>query len=142
SEKEVFYSLDKLEKDFIFNNSHADIEVKEEKLALKKVYETLAAKSTQIDSTLEAHVKALEIRALQDLEKLEKKLLKAEKRNNDTEIRQVRKLKAALFPHSHLQERIENFMPYYASYGSYFLKMVYDASLTLEQNFVVVNLQD
>ena len=55
--------------------------------------------------------------ALKALQELEKKLLKAEKRKFGDQRRQIHTIKSALFPFDSLQERIENFMPYYAKWG-------------------------
>jgi len=55
------------------------------------------------------------------------------------EKRQLSAVKNALFPNNSLQERVDNFMPYYAKWGKDFLNAIYDHSLTLEQKFVVVS---
>ncbi len=52
---------------------------------------------------------------------------------------QINTIKAALFPADGLQERIENFMPYYAQWGKAFIDCVYRSSPSLEQEFVVLH---
>ena len=42
-----------------------------------------------------------------------------------------------LFPNGSLQERLENFMPYFAQYGPGMLDSLYNQSLTIEQQFTV-----
>src|SRR5690606_36296495 len=95
----------------------------------------------QADKTLIAHVAALRARALAPLEELEKKMLRAEKRRFEAQQRQLHQLCKALFPEDGLQERVENFMPYYARWGRDFLKAVYEHSLTLEQQFGVIMIE-
>ncbi|HEX4852126.1 MAG TPA: bacillithiol biosynthesis BshC [Puia sp.] len=51
-------------------------------------------------------------------------------------------MKSALFPMDSLQERIENFMPYYAIWGRAFIEMIYQHSPALEQHFVVLEESD
>ena len=102
-------------------------------------YDRLKSVAGQVDDTLTTHVAALQTRAIKPLHELEKKLLRAERRKFEIEKRQLAAIKKALFPNNNLQERIDNFMPYYAKWGKDFLKMIYDHSLTLEQRFMVIS---
>ena len=104
-------------------------------------YDHLKQVATRVDRTLEQHVSALHARAVKPLQVLEKKLLRAEKRKFETQQRQVEAISNALFPNGNLQERIENFMPFYARYGRDFLKLIFDHSLTLEQQFTILTLK-
>ena len=101
-------------------------------------YDRLKTVAGQVDDTLTTHVAALQTRAIKPLHELEKKLLRAERRKYEVEKRQLSAVKNALFPNNSLQERVDNFMPYYAKWGKNFLKMILDHSLTLEQKFVVI----
>ena len=80
----------------------------------------------------------LQAKALEPIRVLEKKLLKAEKRKYGDLQRQIHALKAALFPAGGLQERVENFMPWYAQYGPAFLKALYRHSPALDQDFIIL----
>ncbi len=93
-----------------------------------------------IDSTLKDHVDALKTRALKPLHELEKKMLRAEKRKFEEQEQKLHQIKSALFPNNNLQERIDNFMPYYAKYGPAFIDMLYAHSLTLSMEFIVVEM--
>ena len=64
--------------------------------------------------------------------------MKAEKRKFEEQQKQIIQIKSGLFPLENLQERIENFIPYYARWGRDFLKMVYDHSPGLEQEFTLL----
>jgi len=104
-------------------------------------YEKIKGVAHRIDATLAQHVEALQAKALNGLQELEKKLLKAEKRRFDDQRRQIEEIRSALFPQGQLQERIENFMPYYAQWGRSFLDALYQHSLALEQRFTVLEEQ-
>ena len=106
----------------------------------KKLYGELKDISAKVDVTLAAHVSALETTALKKLEALEKKLLRAEKRKFTDHQRQIRTIREALFPNNTLQERVENFMPYYAKWGREFLKLMYDHSTPLQDGFVIISM--
>jgi bacillithiol synthase len=65
-------------------------------------------------------------------------MLRAEKRKYEDEQRQIHSIKTALFPLNGLQERVDNFMPYYAKWGSAFITMLLTHSLPLQQQFVLL----
>ena len=111
-----------------------------EKAELSLFYNKLLSTATKIDASLSDHVKALEAQHLRRLDELEKKMLRAEKRKHDAELRQLQKLKDQLFPNNGLQERVENFASFYAHYGDNWMKAIYDCSLGLEQQFCIARL--
>ena len=50
----------------------------------------------------------------------------------------MNKIFSSLFPNDSLQERTENFMIFYSKWGDDFFKILYNASLNLEQEFCIV----
>jgi bacillithiol biosynthesis cysteine-adding enzyme BshC len=110
-----------------------------EKQQIKEVYDEVKNAVQQIDDTLKPHTEALYVKALKGLDALEKKMLKAEKAKFETQQRQIKKLKSLLFPHGGLQERVENFMPYYSRYGKDFISILYENSLVFQQLFCVLS---
>jgi bacillithiol biosynthesis cysteine-adding enzyme BshC len=103
-----------------------------------QLYEAIKKQATAVDITLEKHVESLKLRSIHRLQELEKKMLRAEKRKYADQQRQIHTIKEALFPNNGLQERVENFMGYYAKWGDDFFKEIYKHSLALEQEFVVI----
>ncbi len=106
--------------------------------ALEQLYEEFKKQATAIDSSLEKHVDALKTKTVYRLQELEKKMLRAEKRKFTDQQRQIHTIKEGLFPGNGLQERKENVSYYYAKWGKDFIKQLYNASLALEQEFVVL----
>jgi bacillithiol biosynthesis cysteine-adding enzyme BshC len=135
---EFFKSEQLLLTELVTRNKNGQLKLANEMDAAVQLYAQVKNKAAGIDKTLQQHVEALQARALKPLQELEKKLLRAEKRKYETEQRQIHVIKSALFPHEGLQERIENFMPYYAKWGTDFFTLLYNHSLTLEQEFVVL----
>lgn len=105
---------------------------------LESLYESFKKQAGAIDISLEKHVESLKIKTVFRLKELEKKMLRAEKRKFSDQQRQIYAVKAALFPGNGLQERTENISYYYARWGSDFLRQLYNESLTLEQEFVIL----
>ena len=105
----------------------------------EQLYDTIKKHVAAIDSTLSQHVDALKTQSLLKLQELEKKMLRAEKRKFSDQQRQIHAVKEKLFPSNGLQERFDNFMSYYAKWGKNFLEQLYESSLALEQEFVIVS---
>ncbi len=119
-------------------DSEVQLSLQKEKQEIQAFYTGLRKTAGAVDATLQPHTEALEKQALRKIEALEKKMLRAEKKKFEAQQRQLHKLRFQLFPHDNLQERIENFMPFYAKWGKDFIKTIYDNSLGLEQEFVVL----
>lgn len=135
---DVFRGADDLANALVLRDSTNTLNLTEEITAANDYYERLKSLTRPVDPTLEQHVIALQARALEPIRTLEKKLLKAERRKFGDQQRQLIALKAALFPHDNLQERVENFMPWFAALGPAFIHDLYTHSPALEQEFVVL----
>lgn len=122
----------------VLKNSAQRLSLTEEKQSLFSLYEKTEQSAGAVDATLINHVKALYARASSGIEGLEKKLLRSEKRKYEEQKRQLHKLKSSLFPNGVLQERIENFLPYYARSGGVFIDRIYDNSAGLRQEFGIL----
>lgn len=110
---------------------------------LKKVeelYEQIAQLAGSVDITLTNHVAALKVKAVKRLHELEKKMLRAEKRKFEAEQRHLEKVRSALFPQNNLQERVENMSLFYSKYGKGFINILLNHSLSLEQEFAILEL--
>ena len=69
---------------------------------------------------------AQEKKQLNGLEKLEKRLLKAQKRKHSEIVDRITDLKEQLFPKSSLQERQTNFSEFYELYGEELIPLLAD----------------
>ena len=114
------------------------LKLDEEKFQIQQAYYSIKELVKKIDVTLEQHAEALETKTNKRLDAMEKKMLRAEKRKFSDTQNQVSKIISSLFPNDGLQERTENFMLLYSKWGSEFFKILYDNSLTLEQEFCVI----
>ena len=136
--RDIFKSEQVLLNELVKRESQQQVTLLEEVSNADEYYGHLKNIAGNIDETLVTHVSALQTRALKSLLDLEKKLLRAEKKKFDGQNRQIVNIKSALFPQNNLQERIDNFMPYYAKWGKSFINVIFENSLTLEQQFVIL----
>jgi bacillithiol synthase len=136
---DLFRPAEDLISEIVRRESGNALSLEREITEANRYYEALKALARPVDPSLEQHVEALQAKALDPIRTLEKKLLKAEKRKYGDLQRQVHAINAALFPTGGLQERVENFMPWYAQYGPGFLQDLYDHSPALDQDFIILS---
>lgn len=106
------------EKNFLFNHwivthSKHNLTVGPERTTVEDIFLHLKERAEAIDKTLGAFIGAEGKRALNSLEKIERKFLRAEKRLQGDKLRQIEAIKDALFPNGSLQERTDNFLNFY-----------------------------
>lgn len=119
--------------------SSSVLNLTKQKKEFENIYQQVKEIVRVIDTTLDQHTSALETKHLKKLSSLEKKMLRAEKRKFQDQKSQLNKIFSSLFPDDGLQERTENFMLFYSRWGHDFLKIVYEDSLTLEQQFCIIS---
>lgn len=105
---------------------------------LEQLYDNFKKQAAAIDTTLAKHVDNLKIRSFKNLQELEKKMLRAEKRKFESQQKQIQTIKEHLFPGNGLQERKDNISYYYAKWGKGFIQYLLENSLSLEAEFVTL----
>ena len=84
---------------------------------LVNIYKALSEKIGTLENTLKASVDAEMNKTLGGLKALESKVLKAIKAKHENELQQITNLREKLMPNGVLQERADNFIPFYLKYG-------------------------
>lgn len=127
SKTDLFKDIDQLTKEFVSKNASSDVSLKEQEQKLTIMFTELASKVSTVDSTIKASVEAEFQKALNSLKNIESKLIKSEKQKQETNINQIRKLKDKFLPKGFLQERHDNFAPYYLRSGKNFISELKEA---------------
>lgn len=135
---DLFQSTDELMNQLVKRDSSVQVHLSSELRDSAAFYQHLQTLAGKIDSTLVPHVQALEKQLLHRLKELEKKMIRSEKRKFSDQARQLQAIRNMLFPNNSLQERVENFLPYYAQLGPAFIDKIYKESPALEQEFRIV----
>ena len=117
------------DKNFLFNhwtlkNSRTNLTVGAERDTIHKIYSDLKQRAESIDKTLGPFAGAEGTRVINGLERIERKLLHAEKRYHSDKLRQVEAVKDALFPGGSLQERVDNFLNFYQQDKDFLRKLI------------------
>jgi len=137
--EELFIPEQKLINQLVIRETDKKVELNGTLSATEQLYESIKKQAASIDITLEKHVDSLKTTTLHRLKELQKKMFRAEKRKFSDQQRQIHVIKEKLFPGSGLQERVDNILYSYAKWGSSFIKILHQHSLTLEQQFVILS---
>ncbi|UZO79330.1 bacillithiol biosynthesis cysteine-adding enzyme BshC [Aquimarina sp. ERC-38] len=134
STKDLFLKQHELINRMVRKISNIDIDFNPQKQHLQHQFKELYELAEQTDTSFVNAVKAQEIKQLKGLDKLEERLLKAQKRKLKDQVTRLTTLQNELFPNQNLQERIVNFSELYLEYGEDLVKTLKNnlAPLTLE----------
>lgn len=118
--------------------SEVNIDFSDLKNQLEKQFEQLNLIISQTHFSFSGAVKAQEIKQKKGLENLEKRFLKAEKKQHQHILERIVKLQNELFPNQSLQERKNNFSEFYAEYGPKLIERLLEEQKPLKQDFNVI----
>ena len=111
--QDYFKEWQALERQITLAESKEKVLLTSEMEEVKQLFEKVKEQAATIDTTLVAHVEAQLAKTCNRMEGIEKKFVRAKKRHHADTIRQVEEVVEAIMPHGTLQERKENFLPFY-----------------------------
>lgn len=120
--------------------SNIDIDFTPQKEHLVKQFREMYELAEKTDKSFLGAVKAQEVKQLKGLEKLEKRLLKAQKRKLQDEVSRIANLQQELFPNKGLQERHHNFSEFYLEYGDDLIPTLVRVLKPLKLQFDIITL--
>lgn len=115
------------------------IDFSKQKAILKEQFKTLLEIASQTDKSFIGAVKAQEAKQLKGLENLEKRLLKAERKNHVSKLDRIFEIQNELFPNKSLQERNQNLASFVSEVDDFesFVTKIITELLPLEQKFSI-----
>jgi bacillithiol biosynthesis cysteine-adding enzyme BshC len=139
---DLFRDTEETIKEHVVKNSPLNTGFEEEKYQLKKIYDAMAMKIKQVDQTLVSLPEAELQKQYNAIKGMETKLIRAQKQKLENSVNQIRKLKEKLIPSGELQERHDNFIPFYLAYGKSFFSMLADNLDPFDFRFAVLHESD
>ncbi|MDB5030829.1 bacillithiol biosynthesis cysteine-adding enzyme BshC [Mucilaginibacter sp.] len=118
---DLFKPTDILKNYWIKKHSGHNLSLQQEWGELTAIFDNIKQRAAKIDPTLAPSTEAVQARLKKAIDKLEKKLVKAERENYHARLEQIDQIKAELFPGNSLQERNENFGLLYVKWGQCFI---------------------
>jgi len=135
---DLFLPLDGLKAQVAKKRSSFPTGLDAERQRLVAFYEELSERAGSIDPTLRGAVEAQQMRALRGLERIEQGLVRAAKREQETALRRMDAVNAALFPNGGLQERKDNILPMLGARGVHQLDKLMEVLDPLAQEFTLI----
>ena len=114
---EIFSKQETLIANVITKLSEMNIDFSEQIKFLQQQFADLKVLAKKTDPTFLSAVNAQEKKQLNGLDKLEKRLLKAQKRKLSDVVDRIMEVQNELFPHQSLQERNQSFSVFYEAIG-------------------------
>lgn len=136
--KDIFKSSGDLLAAHVAAHTNDEWRTEKETEAISEIFEQLKQKATSLDSTLTRSAEAALQKMTHQLEILQKKMLRAEKKKMAIPASRIQRMKELLFPNNSLQERVENFSEYYLEYGSAFFDTILEGIEPLGNHFLII----
>ncbi|MDO5104619.1 bacillithiol biosynthesis cysteine-adding enzyme BshC [Capnocytophaga sp.] len=114
------------------------IDFSPQRVVLQQQFADLYRLAEKTDVTFKNAVKAQESKQLKGLHQLEKRLLKAQKRNLANQLERIARLQNELFPNGSLQERFANFSSFYLEQGDALIPLLLDSFDPFDTRFLVL----
>ena len=137
--EKIFLSENELIKQYITEFSEEEFNIQKIGVEFENLFDQLNQKINAIDPTLQPATESERHRFLNALRQLEQKVIRSQKKKNETEVNQIKKIKEKLFPSGQLQERTETILPYLLRYGFEFIDLLKEQidPFTLEFNLLL-----
>jgi bacillithiol biosynthesis cysteine-adding enzyme BshC len=137
---ELFKNQQDLINDQTKRLSSVNIDFSDQKEHLKKQFEALYKLAEQTDKSFLGAVAAQEKKQTKGLDKLEKRLLKAQKRKLSDQLSRISAIQDELFPRQSLQERNLNFSELYLEFGDQLIQQLVLNLQPLNGEFLILEL--
>lgn len=136
--KDIFTPAEELKREWVLRHSTHVLNLSDEWKELSSVFNKIKLGAYKIDPTLAPSAEAVKARLQKAVSNLEKKFIKAEKRNHSDALLQIDTVRNKLFPGGGLQERKENFGLFYLKYGKDFIRTLIRSFRPLDLRFTIL----
>jgi bacillithiol biosynthesis cysteine-adding enzyme BshC len=136
--KSIFRPAEVLKKEYVRRHTKERLNLNDEWMELNAIFGKIRLRTHKIDPSLGPSTEAVKARLKKAINNLEKKLMKAEKRNHQHALTDIDNVKEKLFPGGGLQERSENFALLYVKYGDNLFRDLYKYFNPLDFKFTIL----
>ncbi len=140
SKEDIFAKQNELINRKIKDISDISINFTEQRSQLEKMFFDLKILSNETDTSFLGAVNAQEKKQINGINKLEKRLLKAQKRKMKEVVDRIIALQDQIFPNQSLQERNTNFSDFYLNYGESLIPILFKTLQPLELKFDLIEI--
>ena len=137
---DLFAPIDAVRERLARSRTTIDVDLSRERVDITALFDRLALRVKEVDPTLEATVQGGAQKTLKSIEAVEQKLVRAAKQEQEVSLQRLDKVYSALFPGGGLQERRDNFAPFFLQQGPSFFDALLNALDPLDKEFSVLEL--
>lgn len=138
SKDELFNTDEEWVQNYVKLNAGAELEFSKEFASFNAAFDLLADKAKEIDPNLAKSITGTHVKQFKSFEQLTSRLLRTEKDRLETDVNKIRKLHDKLFPEGNLQERKDNFIPYYLKHGKQYIALLKKYLDPFDDRFIVI----
>ena len=135
---DLFMKQFDLKNKLVKRESNVNLDFSEQKKFLQAQFDILREMARNTDASFIGAVSAQETKQIKGLNNLEKRLIKAEKKQHAALLERAVDLQNELFPNQSLHERTANFSEFYIESGDKMIEQLFSALHPLEQQFQIV----
>ena len=140
--KDLFLPRQELVNTYVEKASEVKIDFSPQKEHLRQQFKDLYTLAEQTDKSFLGAVAAQEQKQCNGLDKLEKRLLRAQRRRMKADVERLENLQLDLFPKNNLQERVLNFSEVYEIYGKAFIDFLIKNLDPFDYRFLLLQLEN
>ncbi len=138
SDTNLFLPADDWIRKFIENKKEDQFPIEKVSLQIAGEFEILGAQISKMDPSLSPFIEAEKQKIKTSFLTLKEKVIRSQKKKNETEVSQIQKLKEKLFPSGKLQEREDSMIPYYLKWGDRFIEMLKENLEPFKKEFYIL----
>lgn len=117
-----------------------ELELHTERERLDQIKNDLVVKANEVGQGLSGMIEAEFSKMDKTLERIESKLIKAEKAKHEQKATKIAKLQSKIFPTNGFQERYENFLPYFLADSGFVSKIVDNLKATDKPTITILEI--
>lgn len=136
--EDLFHPMHEVKKNFVKEHAPVDVELDPYQQKLQQMFDELEDVANLTDKSMLGAVNAQRQKQLNGLDKLKKKLIRAEKRRQSDQMEKLERVYYSLFPKGSLQERHDNLSVYFSEYGPAFIEQLFESLDPLDYRFRVI----
>ncbi|MGB2245388.1 MAG: bacillithiol biosynthesis cysteine-adding enzyme BshC, partial [Flavobacteriaceae bacterium] len=138
--KDLFLTRKALTDKKVVQISAIDLSLHPLKKQLTEQFNFLENLVSQTDASFEGAVRAQKQKQFKGIDRLEKRLLKAQRRKLNNQVERLTLVQESIFPNNSLQERYANFFEFYLEYGEDLLPQIMESLEPLQLEFSWIEL--
>jgi uncharacterized protein YllA (UPF0747 family) len=136
--KDIFLDQNKLISNQVKQVSDIKIDFSPERRMLEEMFESMKGLAEKTDKSFIGAVLAQEKKQLNGLDKLEKRMLRAQKRKYADRVNRITEIQNLLFPKGSLQERQANFSEFYEEMGEGLIDLILERLDPMKMEFDII----